>query len=475
MTVRLTKIIATLGPASGTKKMIRELIKAGVNVFRLNLSHGDHEVVRQWIRWIRETEEELNIFIGILLDLQGPKIRVGKFENGCIELKAGKEVVFTTEKAVGHATLVPIQYKSFHKDVKAGDQIFLNDGNLCVVVKKVTGQRVTVIVKTGGTLSDHKGVNLPDSSLTTSVVTPKDRKDLKFGLAEGIDFVALSFVGSAKDIQKLRRLIRVNGGDAEIIAKIERKQAVQNLEEIVEATDGVMVARGDLGVEIPFADVPVVQQKILMECAQKCKPVIVATQMLESMIINPRPTRAEVSDIANSVMYFADAVMLSGETAMGKHPTEAVKVMVETAVKTESYQIRSHQIPSWDMPFIKNPPIERGITYAANSLVKMLHAQAIIVFTLGGGTARMMTAPNPMVPIFAFTSRLERARRLTLLRGAYPFLMEENKDFLEDMEGLFAILKNRRLMKKSDRVVITAGLPIDIPSWTNVVRVEVVP
>lgn len=475
MTVRLTKIIATLGPASGSKKMIRELIKTGVNVFRLNLSHGDHEVVRQWIRWIREAEEELKIFIGILLDLQGPKIRVGKFASGCIELKAGKEIVFTTEKTVGHETLIPIQYKSFHKDVKAGDQVFLNDGNLCVVVKNVSGKRVKVVVKTGGVLSDHKGVNLPDSTLTTSVLTPKDRKDLKFGLGEGVDFVALSFVGSEKDIRQLRRLIHANGGDAEIIAKIERKRAVRNLEEIVEAADGVMVARGDLGVEIPFADVPVVQQQILKVCTQKCKPVIVATQMLESMIENPRPTRAEVSDVANSVMYFADAVMLSGETAVGKHPAGAVRVIVETALKTESYQIHSHQIPRWNQRFVNNPPIERGITYAANSLVKMLHARAIIVFTLGGGTARMMAAPNPMVPIFAFTSRLARARRLMLLRGAYPFLIEKNKDFLEDLEKLFAVLKKQRLVKKNDRVVITAGLPINIPSWTNVVRVEEVP
>ncbi len=475
MTVRLTKIIATLGPASGTKNKIRELVKAGVNIFRLNLSHGDHEVVRQWIRWIRETEEELKVFIGILLDLQGPKIRVGKFADGCIELKAGQEVVFTTEKVVGQETLVPIQYKSFHKDVKVGDQVFLNDGHLSVVVKKVSGQRVTTVVKAGGALSDHKGVNLPDSTLTTSVLTPKDRKDLKFGLAEGIDFVALSFVGSAKDIKQLRKLIHSAGADAEIIAKIERKQAVENLEAIVEAANGVMVARGDLGVEIPFADVPVVQQKILKECAQRCKPVIVATQMLESMITNPRPTRAEVSDVANSVMYFADAVMLSGETAVGKHPTAAVKVMVETAVNTESYQIHSHQIPRWNRPYVENPAIERGITYAANYLVKMLHARAIIVFTLGGGTARMMASPHPMVPIFAFTSRLVRARRLTLLRGAYPFLIKKNKDFLEDLDELFEILKARRLVKKNDRVVITAGLPIDIPSWTNVVRMEVVP
>lgn len=475
MTVRLTKIIATLGPASGSKKKIVELVKAGVNVFRLNLSHGDHEVVRKWIRWIREADAELKTFIGVLLDLQGPKIRVGEFKKGSIELRNGGELVFTTEKVMGDETLVPIQYASFHKDVKAGDQVFLDDGNLCVKVKKISGKRVTVVVKAGGTLFDHKGVNLPDSSLTASPLTPKDRKDLQFGLREGVDFVALSFVGSAGDIDQLRRLIRSSGGDAEIIAKIERKRAVENLDEIVEAADGVMVARGDLGVEIPFADVPVVQQKILKECAQKCKPVIVATQMLESMITNPRPTRAEVSDVANSVMYFADAVMLSGETAVGRRPAAAVKVMSETALKTEKYQGKSHQIPDWSLSFVKEPPIERGVIYSANHLVKMLRAQAIIVFTLSGGTARMMAAPHPMAPIFAFTSSLARARRLTLLRGTVPFLMDKNKDFLEDTKALFRTLKNRRLVKKNDRVVITAGIPISVPNWTNIVRVEVVP
>lgn len=474
MTVRLTKIIATLGPASATKNKIKELVKTGVNIFRLNLSHGDHEVVRQWIGWIRETEKELKTFVGILLDLQGPKIRVGKFKDGSIELKNGREVVFTTEKVLGTEFLVPIQYASFHKDVKASDQVFLNDGNLCVQVKKVSGKRVTVTVKAGGTLSDHKGVNLPDSSLTTSPLTPKDRKDLKFGLQEGVDFVALSFVGAAKDIHQLRRLIRSSGGDAEIVAKIERKQAVNNLEEIVAATDAVMVARGDLGVEIPFADVPVVQQKILKECAQKCKPVIVATQMLESMITNPRPTRAEVSDVANSVMYHADAVMLSGETAVGKHPVAAVQVMVETAIKTETFQRQSPLIMRWNASERGATSIAKGITYSANQLVELLQAQAVIVYTLSGGTARMMAAPNPMAPIFAFTSSLNRARRLTLLRGTISFLMDKNKDFLEDMEALFRVLKEKRLVKKNDRLVITAGLPFDIPNWTNVVRVEVV-
>ncbi|GJL77409.1 MAG: pyruvate kinase [Nitrospinaceae bacterium] len=475
MTVRLTKIIATLGPASGTKKNIKELVKTGVNLFRLNLSHGDHEVVRQWISWIREAEKELKTFVGILLDLQGPKIRVGKFKDGSIQLHRGREMVFTTERVMGTESLVPIQYGSFHKDVKPGDQVFLNDGNLCVEVKKVSGKRVTGVVKAGGPLSDHKGVNLPDSSLTTSPLTPKDKKDLQFGLQEGVDFVALSFVGRAKDIDQLRRLIRASGGDAEIIAKIERKQAVENLEEIVAATDGVMVARGDLGVEIPFADVPVVQQKILKACAQESKPVIVATQMLESMIVNPRPTRAEVSDVANSVMCHADAVMLSGETAVGKHPTAAVKVMVETAIKTETFQRQGPRIMRWHESDRENTSIARGITYSANQLVELLQARAVIVFTLSGGTARMMASQSPMVPMFVFTSSLASARRLTLLRGAIPFLMEKRKDFLEDMGALFRILKKQRLVKKGNRVVITAGLPFHIPNRANVVRVENIP
>ncbi len=475
MTVRLTKIIATLGPASGSKQSIKELVKAGVNVFRLNLSHGGHDTVRQWIGWIRAVEKELEMFVGILLDLQGPKIRVGKFKEGAIELKRGSEVVFTTESVTGDAKVIPVQYKKFHKEVTVCDRVYLDDGNLCVQVKKVSGPRVTVEVLVGGRLSNHKGVNLPDSTITSSPLTPKDRKDLKFGLKEGVDFVALSFAGSGKDIAQLRRLIRAAGKDAEIIAKIERKQAVGKLEEIVAAADGIMVARGDLGVEIPFADVPVVQQQILKECSRQCKPVIVATQMLESMIQNPRPTRAEVTDISNSVMYHADAVMLSGETAVGKYPAAAVKVMTETALKTEAYQGEDHQLSRWASSNEEHSPIERGISYSANNLVKMLDAKAILVFTLSGGTARMVASPNPMVPILAFTSSLARARRLTLLRGAVPLLMKKNKDFLEDIADLFRILKARRLVRKNDRVVITAGLPIGLPNWTNVVRVETVP
>jgi pyruvate kinase len=471
--IRLTKIIATLGPASGSKTVIRNLVAKGVNIFRLNLSHGDHETVRQWIHWIREVENERHTFIGILLDLQGPKIRVGKFEKGSILLKRGQNIVFTTEKKIGNASLIPVQYSNFHKEVGVGNRIYLDDGNLSGVVKSISGPKVMVEIGVGGILSNHKGLNLPDACLSANPITAKDKVDLKFGIQEGVDLVALSFVGSAKDIQQLRGLIRKQGGEGiEIIAKIERKQAVENLEEIVQAADGIMVARGDLGIEIPLTEVPVVQQKILREGAKYSKPVIIATQMLESMIENSRPTRAEVSDVANAVMDCADAIMLSGETAVGKHATAAVGVMVETALTTEAYMVGTKALEPWDRFFREDPSINAGITYSANRLVELLHANAMVIFTISGGTAKMVASAKPMVPIFSFTSSLQRARLLNLVRGSIPFLVEEDRHLLLHIEELIVMLKNKRLLKKGEKVVITTGIPVNIPNWTNVIRVE---
>ncbi len=476
MAIRLTKIIATLGPASGSKTVIRNLVKKGVNIFRLNLSHGDHETVRQWIQWIREVENERHTFTGILLDLQGPKIRVGKFEKGSIHLKRGQRVVFTTEKKMGSPSLAHVQYASFHKEVGVGNRIYLDDGKLSGMVKRISGPRVEVEMLVGGTLSDHKGLNLPDARLSADPITAKDKADLKFGLQEGVDMVALSFTGSAKDVQRLRGMIKKQGGKGiEVIAKIERKQAVENLEEIVEAADGIMVARGDLGIEIPLTEVPVIQQKILRHGAKYSKPVIVATQMLESMIENPRPTRAEVSDVAGAVMDCADAIMLSGETAVGKHAVAAVGVMVETALTTEAYLADTRTIEPWNRFFQKDPSINAGITYSANRMVELLHAKAMVVFTLSGGTAKMVACPKPMVPIFAFTSSLQRARLLNLVRGAVPFVVEEDRHLLLHMDQIITMLKNKRLVKKGDRVVITTGIPVNVPNWTNVIRVEEVP
>ncbi|MEC7640658.1 MAG: pyruvate kinase [Nitrospinota bacterium] len=475
MTVKLTKIISTLGPASANKRVIKDLVRAGVNIFRLNLSHGDYSLLRLWIRWIREVEKEFDTFVGILLDLQGPKIRVGTFEKGFIHLHRGDRVIFTTKKVVGREGLVPVQFKHFHKDVSAGGLVYLDDGNLCVKVEKVFGKDVEVIVQAGGCLSDFKGLNMPDTVLSASALTPKDKEGLAFGLRQGIDLVALSFAGSAKDIRQLRNLIRKAGKDVEIIAKIERKQAVQRLQEIIREADGVMVARGDLGVEIPLAEVPVVQQKILRECTEQCKPVIVATQMLESMIDNRRPTRAEISDISNAVMNCADAIMLSAETAVGKFPKAAVQIMTQAASKTEDFQRIHQRIVPWRRFFDDDPPISLGIAYSAVRLVELLRANALLVFTETGGTARMVASPNPMIPLFAFTSNRDTARRLTLLRGTVPFLVDKKSSFIGDLKDIFSLLKKKRLIKKGERVVITTGLPVGIPQWTNVIRVEVVP
>jgi len=476
MTNRLTKIVATLGPASGSKTVIKSLVAKGVNIFRLNLSHGTHEIVRQWIHWIREVEEEHHSYVGILLDLQGPKIRVGKFKEGFIHIKRGQRLIFTTENKVGDDTLVPVQYSRFHQEVSEGGRIFLDDGKLSGVVKQVTGQRVEVEIQTGGILSDHKGINLPDAELTADPITSKDKADLKFGIQEGVDLVALSFTGCAKDVKRLKGLIRKQGSEGiEVIAKIERKQAIDNLEEIIEEADGVMVARGDLGIEIPLTEVPVVHQRILRDCAKHSKPVIVATQMLESMIEHARPTRAEVSDVANAVMDCADAIMLSGETAVGKHGVAAVGVMVETALKCEAYLAETRSIDPWNKLLEGESTINAGITYSANRMVELLHAKAMVVFTHSGGTAKMVASSKPMVPVFAFTPSLHRARLLNLIRGTIPFVVEEDKHLLLHMEQLIIMLKKRRLLKKGDRVVITTGIPVGIPNWTNIIRVEEVP
>ncbi|MBI5428501.1 MAG: pyruvate kinase [Nitrospinae bacterium] len=472
---RLTKIIATLGPATASRKGIKELAAAGVNVFRMNLSHGRHDPLRQWILWVRQAEQELRTHLGVLLDLQGPKIRVGKFENGFIELHRGDRVRFTTEKVTGRDGLIHVQYRNFHKEVRVGSRVYLDDGNICVHVTEVNGKEVAATVEAGGSLSNFKGLNMPDAAISASPLTAKDKRDLAFGLAEGVDFVALSFASSARDIHQLRRLIRNAGGDAEIVAKIERKKAVENLEEIVEASDAVMVARGDLGIEIHLAEVPIVQQNIMRLCAVHCKPVIVATQMLESMISNRRPTRAEVSDIAQAVMNCADAIMLSAETAVGKYPEAAVAVMSETARKMEAYQRQHQRILPWSWYFKEDPPINLGITYSANRMVELLNAKALIIFTLTGGTARQVSGPRPMVPIFSFTSDPRRARKLTLLRGAVPFLWKQKRDFSEDVATVFRILKRRHLLEKGDRAIITSGIPVGIPQWTNVIRVEKTP
>ena len=475
MPFKMTRIIATLGPASAGKATITRLVKAGVNVFRLNMSHGRYADLEQWIGWIRRVEKEQDMALGILIDLQGPKIRVGKFENGYLHLNTGDRLTFTTRRVTGGPGLVPVQFVDFAKSVKRGNRVYLNDGNLCVQVLRVRGQDVEVKVEVGGVLSDFKGVNLPDAEIKSSPITAKDKRDLKFGLKAGADYVGLSFVGSADDIHQLRRMIKRHKSRAHIIAKIERKSAVACYKEIIEAADGVMVARGDLGIEIPLKQVPVIQRKILRECASKAKPAIVATQMLESMVEHNRPTRAEVSDVSTAVMEGADAVMLSAETATGRHPVEAVKIMAETAREMEIYQANHSRILHWSRFFKDDPPISLGIAYSANRLVELLGGKALMVFTRTGGTARQVASPRPNVPIFTFTDNLECARRTALIRGTVPILIKKKGSFMQDLSPFMQRVKETRLVKKGDRIILTTGVPLGVPQWTNVIRVEIVP
>ena len=468
----LTKIIATLGPAVGQKKQIKALAQAGVNIFRLNLSHGVYPALTEWIGYIREVEKELGIYLGILLDLQGPKMRVGKIKNGSVQLRRGDCCVFTTGKPVGDE--IPVQYAKFHQVVSPGDRVYLNDGQICVSVQKVSGKCVETKVSEGGLLSNFKGINLPDAEIDESPITPKDRRDLEFGLQAGVDFVALSFVGRARDIQLLRRMIRAKGGSAEIVAKIERRQAVERMDEIIEEADAVMVARGDLGVEIPLSEVPIIQNRILKECIRKSRPVIVATQMLESMIENARPTRAEVSDVSNAVMSGADAVMLSGETAVGKHPLSVVKVMVETICVAEKF-LNESGAKEENRERLKKLPIARGVALTAQRMAGWLQARALVVFTESGGTAKTVASFRPKASILAFTSTEAQARRLILVRGTIPILVDGKVSLMEDIGELFRLIKSKRLLKKGDRVIITAGLPLGRPGWINVVRVETLP
>jgi pyruvate kinase len=474
MYLKKTKIVATLGPATSSPEAIKKMALAGVNIFRLNTSHSDPSQLKGLIGHIRRTEQELDHFLGVLLDLQGPKIRIGKFENGFIEIRRGDLLDFTTEEVLGNEKVVPVQYKKFHQDVKVGNRILLDDGNLSVLVQKIEGKRVTVEVMNGGTLSNHKGLNLPEASISASPITKKDKMDLAAGLECGIDFVALSFVKGAEEIRALRRMIQKEGQQVEIIAKVERHEAIKNLDQIIKEADGVMVARGDMGVEIPFEQVPLVQKQILDKASLVGKPVIIATQMLESMIHSHRATRAEISDMANAVGYYADALMLSAETAVGSYPVEAIEAMAKTAIATEDYQFHNHKILPWRSLSSDIAPVTHGITYAANQLGEVLGATAIIAFTESGETVKHVAKPRPNIPIYAFTPNINVARRLCIVRGVTSFWMRRAVDLKEPLKFIFNILKKKKLIKKGDRVIITSGIPLRKSGSTNMIRVETV-
>lgn len=457
-----TKIICTIGPASNSKTTLKKMMQAGMNVARLNFSHGtyaDHTVL---IRNIRSAAKELGMNIAIMQDLQGPRIRVGEIQRDGIELTRGEKVVMAYEDLVnyklvvmGKEKIIPIGYKTLYTFVKPGSHILINDGLIDIKVTAIKGQHIYGKVVKPGIIFSHKGINLPGTTIETTVITKKDQEDLRFGLKQGVDYVALSFVKDASNVKALRRLIGKH--DTHIIAKIERKEALDNFNEILEVADGVMVARGDLGIEIRPADVPLAQKSMIEKCLIAGKPVIVATQMLESMIINPRPTRAEVSDVANAVIDHTDAVMLSGESAYGKYPVEAVKMMADIIKQTERSQFDN--LPAHYLQ-IKHASIEDAISVVAYDLAKQEDVKAIVVNSLTGRTARLVARHRPETIIAVLTSDVRTQNKMALVWGVIAFVMPNCRTLDELIKKSVRLMETSKLVKRGDNVVLVTGQPV---------------
>jgi pyruvate kinase len=459
---RRTKIIATLGPSSNSQGMIEKLIKAGVNLVRVNMSHGEPATHRQTIDRVRLAAGKTRRHIGILMDLCGPKIRVGHFANDGIRLKAGTTVVVTTRTVTGTDGLIPSQYKSLHKDVKKGEHILLDDGKLCLRVVGVDDRDVRCRVVDGGWLSNHKGMNLPDSHLSTPALTAKDRSDVAFGVEMGVDFIALSFVRCAADIRQLKRHLHKLGATIPVVSKIERPEGVTDIDAILQVSDGIMVARGDLGIELPAEKVPLIQRTLIEKARQAGIPVIVATQMLESMMSHPRPTRAEVTDVAGAALLSADAAMLSGETAAGQYPLEAVRTMDRVLREVEQHQ--------WhDGCFARDPIANRGskihfiresMAHAAVELARDLGLEAIVVPTRTGTTARILAAHRPLAPTVGVCSSDKVCRRMTLHWGIVPFLIAEAET--TDWRGICGLIATEcDLGRPGSDVLLVSGFNDD--------------
>ncbi len=464
-----TKILATLGPASNTDEKIAELIDAGVDGFRLNFSHGTHEEHKAMFDKIRRISKQKNVYTAVVADLQGPKLRIGEFKDGKVLLKKGQKFTFDMEKELGDENRVTLPHKEIFEALKVGDTLLVNDGNIILKVIKCDKNSAVTKVEVGGYLSGHKGVNLPNSSLNISPLTPKDLKDLNFALKLGVDCICLSFVQRESDVLEARKII---GKKAWIISKLEKPQALDELDAIIKASDMVMVARGDLGVECPIVTVPLLQKRIVAKCRRFAKPVIVATQMLESMISLPLPTRAEVSDVANAVYDGADVVMLSAETAAGSYPVETVKTMrgvIET-VETDSKYFES--VSRFGENMYCNDE-SHAITHGASEVVKSLTKVAcIITFSVSGATTLSMAQERPKLPVIAITPSEEIACRLNLVWGIRTYINKKVFESFDNIEKVSSELaKKSGLAKKGDYVVVTAGYPFGKVGLTNVLHI----
>ncbi|HET7436323.1 MAG TPA: pyruvate kinase [Thermoanaerobaculia bacterium] len=471
--MRRTKIIATLGPASNSAEAIYSLLTSGVDVFRLNFSHGKHEDHARVVRTIRDVATEIGRYIPIVGDIQGPKLRIGEVD-GVIHLENGQPFRIHTTPVVGNAREVSTPFTPLPREVQAGQRILINDGLVELVVTSVDETSVTTRVLHGGPISSKKGMNFPDSELTIPAITDKDKEDVRFAVEQQLDYIAASFIRRKGDIIELRELLHGHGGDEiNIIAKLEKPQAIDNLDEILEVSDGVMVARGDLGVELPPEDVPIVQKKILATASRWGRFAITATQMLESMTTNSRPTRAEASDVANAIFDGSDAVMLSAETASGRYPVEAVQMMARIVHAAEAS--RSHV--TWERePFAKISEADEftdALAGAANYAAEQLQAKYLVVFTQTGFAARLMSKFRPRVPIIALTPSSWVARRMNILWGVQPFVLREAGEFHEQIvDCVDDYLLAKDIVRPGDRIVILMGSPLYQRAKTNLLRVH---
>lgn len=469
---RRTKIVCTIGPATNTPEKIEELLLNGMNMARLNFSHGSHEDHRKVIEALRAVGKKYNVGLPIMMDLQGPKIRVGQMKDGGQLLESGTYVTLTPDDVVGDNNIIPIDYPYLAKDAKEGDVILLDDGLLEFRIAKISGGEIKARVVVGGFLKPRKGVNLPNVKLSISSITEKDIADIDFGTKMGVDYVALSFVRRAEDVQEIISKVRARGSNAGIIAKIEKPEALDEIEDIIEESDGIMVARGDLGIEIPSEQVPLIQKRIIRKARMAGKPVITATQMLESMITNPRPTRAESSDVANAVLDGTDAVMLSGESAAGKYPMEAVRTLDKICRNIESKTGSIYQNLKFIKPEWKEKQVVESLSYACINIAEAVEAKVIATITHSGTTARRIAKYRPKIPVIAFTESEEVQRQLNLVWGVTSVKLNQLFDTDTSVKVMEDYLKEIGLINSGERLVLATGMPIAKRGHTNMLKVS---
>lgn len=472
--MKKTKIVCTIGPASESEGVLKQLFGNGLNVCRLNFSHGSHEEHKGRIDAIKKVREEMNLPIGIMLDTKGPEIRLGNFKDEVIELEQGDIFTLTSRDILGDKTIINVSYEGLPNDVVPNDRILIDDGLVELnVIEVIDGTEIKCVALNGGTLKDHKGVNIPNVKINLPAITKKDRDDILFGIENGIDFIAASFIRKADDVTEIRRILEENGGQGiEIISKIESREGVDNIDEIIAVSDGIMVARGDLGVEIQTEEIPLVQKELIKKCNIAGKPVITATQMLDSMIRNPRPTRAEVTDVANAIFDGTSAIMLSGETAAGKYPIESVKTMYKIAIKTENSLNYSELLRTKSMQH--ELTTTNAIGKATCTTAQDLEAAAIITATSSGYTSKAISKFKPKAPIIAATPSKEIGRKLSLVWGVYPVLANVSTTTDEVIDFSIDSAMDQNFVKEGDLVVITAGVPVGLSGSTNLIKVQTI-